>query len=310
MIADLVHTLWPLIGLAVFGYLGPARGLIYTVIFGYLFLPPKHVLFDLPVLPPFGKTEVILLTAVLGCLLTGHRDLAARQAHFAERRPVVDAVLKALLALLILTPIATILTNGERTGGGTIPGLTYRDAPIMIWDGVIVATLVLLARRHLFSQGHRRELLTALVIAGLIYSLLILFEVRMSPQLNRWFYGYFQSVWVQHIRDGFRPAVFVSHGLAVGRFMFAAVLAAFALARLSSRGPMLYLPLGLYLLAVLLVSRNLGAFVIAFTLIPFAFHSGVPHPPHGLPGNRDHDPRAACHAPVRHLPDRRTGERL
>ena len=57
------------------------------------------------------------------------------------------------------------------------------------------------------------------MIAGLVYSLPMLFEVRFSPQLHYWFYGYYPSDFIQGMRDGgFRPMVFMGHGLLAAFF--------------------------------------------------------------------------------------------
>ena len=46
------------------------------------------------------------------------------------------------------------------------------------------------------------DLLRVMVVAWLAYSMLVLFEVRFSPQLHNWLYGYFPSDFVQEVRDG------------------------------------------------------------------------------------------------------------
>ena len=59
----------------------------------------------------------------------------------------------------------------------------------------------------------------------MIYVPLCLFEIKMSPQLHQLVYGYHQHGFDQTIRlGGFRPMVFMQHGLAVGFWMTAASL--------------------------------------------------------------------------------------
>ena len=41
------------------------------------------------------------------------------------------------------------------------------------------------------------EILRVLIIAGLVYSVPMLFEIRLSPQLHNWIYGYYPSQFVQ-----------------------------------------------------------------------------------------------------------------
>ena len=80
---------------------------------------------------------------------------------------------------------------------------------------------------------HVQGPLLVLAGAGLIYSLFILFELRMSPNLHRWIYGFGQHGFSQHIRwGGYRPMVFMAAGLAVALFITNALMAAGALTRL------------------------------------------------------------------------------
>jgi hypothetical protein len=69
-----------------------------------------------------------------------------------------------------------------------------------------------------------------LAVAGLFYSLPMLFEIRMSPQLHTWIYGYFPHSFAQQFRsDGFRPVVFMGHGLLVAFFTVIVLISALAL---------------------------------------------------------------------------------
>jgi O-antigen ligase len=90
----------------------------------------------------------------------------------------------------------------------------------------------------------------------------------MSPGLHKWVYGYHQHSFAQTKRfGGFRPMVFMQHGLAVGMFMCMAALAAFALwLGRSVRGiagmPMTWIFAALGATAVL--CKSLGAIVLMF----------------------------------------------
>jgi O-antigen ligase len=60
----------------------------------------------------------------------------------------------------------------------------------------------------------------------------MLYEVRMSPQLHTKLYGFFPHDWRQQIRaGGFRPVVFLGHGLLVAIFGCITAIAAFVLWR-------------------------------------------------------------------------------
>lgn len=93
----------------------------------------------------------------------------------------------------------------------------------------------------------------------------------MSPQLNTWIYGFFPHSFLQHMRgDGFRPLVFLPHGLWLGIFFAMTILAVAALWRLR-RGHPGALGWGfvlLWLLGTLILAKSLGALLIALTLLP------------------------------------------
>ena len=66
------------------------------------------------------------------------------------------------------------------------------------------------------DPASQRTLLISIFIGGLLYVPLCLFEIRMSPQLHKLVYGFHQHIFAQTFRfEGWRPTVFLQHGLAV-----------------------------------------------------------------------------------------------
>src|SRR6056297_174457 len=259
---------WPVVSVVLFSALGRVHGLIWSVVLGYLFLPERWY-FDLPVLPPFGKYEAISLGVLLGVLATRQKAEPLPKAD-----PRAKGFMTALLALLFLTPFVTMLTNrdGYMVGPTWIPPISLWDILGSIFSWFVILVPFLFARRFLHSPETHRELLKAMVVMGLFYSLLALYELRMSPQLNIMVYGYFPHSWIQHVRGGgFRPLVFLAHGLSLGIFLFTTVLAAAGLVRASSgESRVLFVPAMLFLFGVLAISRYLGAFAICALLLPVA----------------------------------------
>ncbi|WP_096787991.1 hypothetical protein [Rhodobacter sp. CZR27] len=204
---------------------------------------------------------------------------APRQAEEGMDQPGGQGIINLLIAAALVTPFLTALTNPEPVlaGGRLIPSIRLYDAVSMV-SGVLVTLLpFLLARRYLSTPAAREKLLRAFVAGGLAYSALILIEVRLSPQLNTWIYGYFPHSFLQHIRaGGFRPIVFLPHGLWVGIFMAMTVLAALTLSRLAgtSRERRRWLLTALWLVIVLVLSKTLGALAITLLLAPVALLLG------------------------------------
>ncbi|MEZ4288411.1 MAG: hypothetical protein R3A47_09765 [Polyangiales bacterium] len=105
----------------------------------------------------------------------------------------------------------------------------------------------------------------------MLYSLLQLVELRFSPQLHRWIYGYHQHNFVQTIRaGGYRPMVFMSHGLAVSLFTATAAMAAMGLYRARIRIGRFSSGFATgYLMFILLIAKSLAAALLYSRLLRY-----------------------------------------
>ncbi|MGR3697151.1 MAG: hypothetical protein ACU0CB_02655 [Roseovarius sp.] len=264
-LAYLMLAAWPLITLVMFRRWPIERALIWSLLGAYMFLPPPPAAFDFPLVPPLTKESLPSLATFAICLI-----------HAKARAPLLPKSLPArvLVALFILSPIATVLTNGEPVFYGRIglPGLGLKDMVALCLLQAILLLPFLLARQHLATPEGLRELVMALMLGGLIYSLPMLLEVRLSPQLNFWIYGYYQHSFEQTMRaGGFRPIVFMYHGLWVAFFTVMAMTCAIALAREADvRRRILYLLAALYLGGVLVLCKSLGSLIYGVYLAPLA----------------------------------------
>lgn len=134
-----------------------------------------------------------------------------------------------------------------------------------------------LGRRLLATELALREILLALVVAGLAYSIPMLLEIRLSPMLNIWIYGYFQHDFIQMVRSGgFRPIVFLPHGLWVAFFAFMAIVAAAAMWRLEPGSQRTcYLFACGYLMVVLVLCKSMAALLYALVAVPVICVAGL-----------------------------------
>jgi hypothetical protein len=128
----------------------------------------------------------------------------------------------------------------------------------------------ILGWKYLGNPQGQRVLLTVLAVAAAVYMLPTLFEVRMSPQLSTWIYGFFPHSFAQHMRaGGFRPVVFLHHALWLGQLLAVGFLAAIGLSKLTNRRSRLrYALIAAALLVTLWLSKNLGALLLALTFAP------------------------------------------
>lgn len=264
---------WPILALVMFSAMGREKGLIWSVILGYLILP-ENISFALPGLPDYNKTLAISLSSVLGAICFGNK-LSWPDLPRAERYPNdrFGLLLKLLFVVSMAGVVVTVMDNGyplidvDRVR----QGLGIRDIITGTSLKLIRATPFILAWYWLTTARHHQEVLHVLVITGVIYAILAMYEMRMSPQINRTVYGYFPHAWLQHVRGGqFRPVVFLQHGLWLAIFLLMASFAAFGLFRSLKSSParMYYLLAGLFMLAVLFLSPNLGAAMLAFIFVP------------------------------------------
>ncbi|MEQ9258491.1 MAG: hypothetical protein RIG84_05290 [Roseovarius sp.] len=256
------------------------RAIVWSLLGGYLLLPPRTDI-DLPLVPDFNKTTIPNLCALALCILIARRRVQIWPKH---------RVMQALLVLFVFGTIATVLTNREplifssiRDAGpihivdAQLPGLRLLDMLSILSEQMIVLIPFILGRAFLSSESGLREMLLALFIGGLLYSVPALFEVRLSPQLNTWIYGFFQHDFQQMMRgSGFRPLVFLPHALWLAFFMMSAAVSAAALARTAERGLRArYLAALLYLFCVLVLCKSLAPMLYALTLVPLLLFSGV-----------------------------------
>jgi hypothetical protein len=90
----------------------------------------------------------------------------------------------------------------------------------------------LVGRLYLRRAEDLRDVVTAIFIGGLAYVPLCLFEIKMSPQLHILVYGFHQHSFEQTVRfGGWRPVVFLQHGLSVATWMISATVAGLGLWR-------------------------------------------------------------------------------
>ena len=252
----------PLSGLA-FMALRPPAAVATVLISATLFLP-EQVEFDAALIPPMGKITISSLCALVGVLVT------SRSRVFGA---LPDPYVTGLSGSLLVANVFTTLTNRDPLVYGTtfIQGLTLHDAISDTVRITLSAVIPFFLGCSLFrTRSDLVDLLRVIVIFALAYVPFILVELRMSPQFHRWVYGFHQHEFIQTIRDGgYRPMVFMQHGLALANFIFAGLLAATVLAKL--RLPILGLPAWVaaaVLGSILLVCKSMAALVYGLVAVP------------------------------------------
>lgn len=268
---------WPFVTLILVLRLPFPKAVVISVLGGFLLLPPT-VGINLPLLPIFNKNTIPALTLLaLAVLMYG-----ARQPEGGVRdQPGMAALPRWLprsrvgivcLLMIVVGAVMTAATNKDTLiyGSTSLPALQLYDGFSLALSGLTLAVPLLLGRKFLAHPESHVFLLRSLIVGGLAYSLLVLYEVRMSPQLSNMVYGFFPHSWVQHIRSGgWRPVVFMEHGLQLAIFLAATTLATFAASRcLETQRRGFYLLGGIWLLGTLVLSNSLGALLITLAFLP------------------------------------------
>ncbi|WP_068298983.1 hypothetical protein [Pararhodobacter sp. CCB-MM2] len=270
---------WPLISIMMFRSMPLARALIWSILGAYMFLPQLSAI-NFPLIPPLNKESIPNLTAFAICMSTWGRLPSVLPRAWVGR---------GLVVMFILSPVITVVTNLEpiqfgvdRFGSMTLvdpndltlwglPGLRIYDSASALVQQVFFMLPFFLAREALGTRDGMREILLALVIAGGIYALPMLYEVRFSPQLHTRIYGFFQHDFIQAIRQGgFRPFVFMPHGLWVAFFAVMVTLAAAARTRIGTPDQwgkrMLYVGFGF---GLVIICKSMGPLMYALAFVPF-----------------------------------------
>lgn len=231
---------------------------VLVLLGGMLFLP-EVAYFDAPLVPPLGKHEIAASCAFLGLLVRSPRRL-----HLPRLGRGADV----FLVVAGLSGSISVLLNRDTVSYGptVLPGMGARDVlSFGIRDALDVFLPYLVGRMCIQSTRDVRALFRMVLGLGLVYSLLIMFELRFSPNLHRWIYGYHaRPDFSQTIRwGGFRPTVFMEHGLAVALFAMVVALVAAVQVRLHKR----YLGLpswswALYFALIMVLCRSTGAILL------------------------------------------------
>ncbi len=204
---------WPVFMLFLFKRFSVEKAILISIIGSYLFLPASFEI-NFPGFPALNKTTVTTLS-ILVILFFRKGGLGFRS---------LDKKSMFLLFLFMLSPFITALLNTSRYLH--LPGVTLYDGLSQSINSFLVFLPFLVGAKYFNTFESQKLLFRFLIIACLIYLPLMLFEVRMSPQLHRMVYGFFPHSFLQQVRfDGFRPVVFLGHGLLVSMFVAVCLMA-------------------------------------------------------------------------------------
>ncbi len=273
MMATLAILSWPLVAVVLFFTIRDVQKAILAVMLGGFLLLPSAFAIDPPGLPGLDRDSVTMLSIAVMLVMTG--------SGFGKPIPAQPLGAGLFLALF-MAPLLTVMTNTDPVvlANRTLPGLSPYDFVSIAFNFLILVLPLLFGYNHFRREADHRKILWALVVAGAVYTLFILWEARMSPQLHVQLYGFRPRDFIQQIRwGGYRPHVFLRSGLWLALFMFLVLAAAIVLWRDRLSGPAessgkknrawrlpgILLP---YFAIIMVVCKSMGALIYAVVIGP------------------------------------------
>lgn len=258
---------WFFVVLYLFRAYSIQQAIVTSIIGGFLILP-FGLAVDPPLIPPLDKASIPSLAAFF--IL---RFFLGRRIKVPPRFSLVGVC----YIICLVGPFITVLNNSSPYG--FIRGLTSYDALSALIQQWIVLIPFILGYGFIRSADSVLVLLKSILIAGLFYSILMLFEVRMSPQLHNWVYGYHgMGGFAQQKRyDGFRPTVFLGHGLYVAFFAVTVLFTSEILSNIKERVSKRFSAgqLTTYLFVVLVFCKSVASIIYGAVMLPLMHYGKV-----------------------------------
>lgn len=237
-----------------FAFFPARRAVLMSVIGGYLLLPIASI--ALPGLPDYDKGNAIMLGAVMGVVLFD-------PTRFLTLRP---RLFDLPILVVSFIPLMSSISNGL----GLYDGLSASSVSTLSYG-----VPYLLGRIYFTTSESLRELVVGVLMGAIFYVPFCLWEIRMSPHLHDTIYGYMQTKFHMTRRlGGYRPMVFLQHGIALGAWMATGAMAAVWLWRSKSIRTLLGLPIayiGIGMVVMLLMCRALNGYMMFIIAAPFVF---------------------------------------
>lgn len=256
--------LWVPVSLAAFAFLKPHRAVAVLLVFGAILLPERELV-TVPLLPDIDKKTIATTWAFFPAFI-----FAAKQL----KRPRLGKLTWLLWGVVVFVDVMRAALNGDAIsyGAAFAPPIPIHTSITFVLDDFLRLFVPFYLGATLFREREQlKDLFKVFVIAGLFYVPLCLIELRLSPQLHNWVYGFMQHSFAQVMRQGgYRPMVFMEHGLAVALFLATAALLALGLAKAKERairGWPVWLP-ALVLCAITALVNSFGALLFLVALAP------------------------------------------
>jgi hypothetical protein len=263
LIATVALLIWIPLSLVVFSSFKPHRAVAILLVGGAIFLPERETL-TIPLLPDIDKKTIACAWAFFPAVIWAWGRI---------KKPQLGKMTWFLFGSLVIIDIMRAALNGDAInyGAAFVPHIPLHTAITFVLQDFLVMFVPFFLGATLFKERETlKDLLKAFAIAGLCYVPLVLIELRLSPQLHNWVYGFMQHSFAQVMREGgYRPMVFMEHGLAVALFLATCALCATGLAKAKERVLRFRAWIPALILTVLtLLVNSFGALLFLVALAP------------------------------------------
>ena len=204
--AQIVIIAWIPFIFYLFNRFSVKNALVISFIGAWLFLPQKAG-FVLSGLPDYERMSATIYGILLSIIIWDSKSIAKFEWCWIDIPMFVWCI----------CPLLSSITNNL----GVYDGFSAILDRTAAYGGPYC-----IGRLYFNSLDALGKLAVGIFIGGLIYVPLCLYEIRFSPQLHKIVYGYHGNpAFHQTIRyGGYRPVVFMQHGLSVGFWMTSAAL--------------------------------------------------------------------------------------
>jgi hypothetical protein len=227
------------------------RAMVISFVVAWLFLPQAVI--TLPSVPDWTKMSATCYSVMIATFIHDSSRITSFKPSWID----------IPMALWCVSPFFASVTNDL----GAYDGFSASLDQAMTWG-----MPYFLGRIYLCNFEGMRKLAVATFVGGLVYIPLCLYEARMFTSLHQQIYGFITFDFGQALRmGGYRPSVFMTHGLAVGVWMMTAALMGIVLWRCKVMTKLWNVKISVWvwiLLVVFVLIRSTGAYnLLAFALI-------------------------------------------
>lgn len=258
---------WPLITILLCYRYKPLTAVFAGLVAGSLLLP-VNVEIGIQYLPRIDKHTIPSVSLFITLFVVSKARIQLIPRGKMERY---------IFLLILLVPLLTLYGNSQPlySDYSSSQGYNLYDSITEVVETYLVFIPFLLGLSLVKTFGDHKNVFIFTVCAALLYLLPILLEVRLSPQLHSWLYGFFPHSFGQQVRfGGYRPVVFMGHGLAVAFFIATAFCSAVILAKIGAK--ILGKPAVLYcvvLFVLLLLCKSLGPLMLSMVFAVLVYSS-------------------------------------